>query len=303
MRAVLGLAFVLLLAVTGTALAVPLTNPNPPSCTDFGDRFTKLQLLDQLPQAPHILVLGSSRARPAMPSRVAALTGGPAFNAGVMQGNAADDYVFTRLLAQRFPSVRPAYLIFVDVGIAIDAVNPELADEPLARPFLGGDASSATSTCVANGNYTANGGLDYPEASKAVRAQQIAAGLPAILAGIPADAKKPHHINPSKTTYFQKLLALANAQGATPVIVLNPIYPKILSAREKYGFPEFKAAQAYLTWLHARYRFIALNCEHIGTWGGRTADFSNATHIDRENMARLLKYVVAHSGSALLAKP
>src|SRR5580765_1838341 len=148
MRAVLGLAFVLLLTVSGTALAVPLTNPNPPSCTDQGDRITKLQLLDQLPQAPHILVLGSSRARPAMPGTVAALTGGPAFNAGVKEGNASDEYVFARLLAQNFPAARPAYLIFVDVGIAVDSVNPELADEPLAKPFLGAAASSNTSTCV-----------------------------------------------------------------------------------------------------------------------------------------------------------
>ena len=302
MRAVLGLAFVLVLAVSGTALALPLTNPNPPSCTDHGDRFTKLQLLEQLPQAPHVLVLGSSRARPAMPPRVAALTGGPAFNAGVHEGTAADDYVFARLLAQRFPAARPAYLIFVDVGIAIDAVNPELADEPLAGPFLGADASSAKSTCVDNHNYTAAGGLAYPEPTKAEREQAVVAGLPGVLAGIPADAKKRHRIDPSKTTYFQKLLAFVNAQGATPVIVLNPIYPAVLAAREEYGFPEFKAANVYLAWLHSRYRFIVLNGESIGTWGGKASDFSDVNHIDRTNMGRLLRYVVHHSGGALLAK-
>src|SRR3954452_21699256 len=100
MRAVLGLAFVLMLAVTGTALAVSVSNPNPPSCTDRGDRFTKLQLMENLSKAPHVLVLGSSRARPAMPPTVAARTGGPAFNAGVYGGGAADEYVFMRLLAQ-----------------------------------------------------------------------------------------------------------------------------------------------------------------------------------------------------------
>jgi hypothetical protein len=301
MRAVLGLAFVLVLAVSGTALAGTLGNPNPPSCTDHGDRFTKLQLVEQLSQAPHVLVLGSSRARPAMPPTVAALTGGPAFNAGVHEGNASDGYVFARVLADRFPAAHPTYLVFVDVGIAVDAVNPELADQPLARPYLGANASSKTSTCVDNHNYTADGGLNYPEASKAQRLAKIAAGLPGVLAGIPADAKKSHVINTAKTTYFQKFLAFANAQGVKPVIVLNPIYPRVLAERRKYGFPELAAANVYLTWLHARYKFIALNCEDIRTWGGLASDFANVNHIDRYNMNRLLKYVVAHSNGALLA--
>jgi hypothetical protein len=307
MRAVLGLALVLLLlAVTGTALAHPavarpLKNPNPPSCTDHGDRFTKLTLLNQLPQAPHILVLGSSRARPAMPKTLQTLTGGSAFNAGVHQGNVSDEYVFARLLAQRFPAAKPGYLIFVDVGIANDGVNPEMADEPLAKPFLGSSASSKTSTCVNNNNYTADGGLNYPEPSKAQRAAKVAATLPGALAGLKADGKKTYHIIPSRTTYLQKLLALANNQGATPVIVLNPLYPKVLAARKKYGFPELKAANTYLTWLHTQYQFISLNGEDIKTWGGKASDFSNVNHIDRYNMDRLLAYVVAHSNGALLA--
>jgi hypothetical protein len=301
MRAVLGLALVLLLAASGTALAMPLKNPNPPSCLDHGDRFTKLTLLNQLPSAPHVLVLGSSRARPAMPKTVQTLTGGSAFNAGVHAGNVSDEYVFTRLLAQRFPAARPAYLIFVDVLIATDAVNPEMADEPLAKPFLGSSATSKTSTCVNNNNYTPDGGLNYPEPSLAQRLAKVASGLPGALAGLKADAKKTYHIYPARTTYLQKLLAFANAQGAKPVIVLNPLYPKVFAARQKYGFPELKAANTYLTWLHTQYQFIDLNCENIATWGGKASDFSNVNHIDRYNMDRLLKYVVAHSNGALLA--
>jgi len=304
-RTALGLAFVLVLAASGTASALTLNNPNPnpPTCTDNGDRFTKLQLLDQLPQAPHVLVLGSSRARPAMPQKVEELTGGPAFNAGVYGGNSPDEYVFTRLLADRFPAAHPAYLIFVDVGIAIDAVNRELSDQPLARPYLGANASSRTSTCVNSHQYTADGGLTASVPSKAQRERKVAAALPGVLAGIPADAKKTYHIDPNKTRYFQKLLRFANDQGATPVVVLNPIYPKVLAARRKYGFPELKAANVYLAWLHARYKFIALNCEDIRTWGGAASDFSSIDHIDRYNMNRLLTYVVAHSNGALLAKP
>lgn len=306
-RALVALA--LLLAAGGTALVLALApahktpnSQNSQTCADGGDRFTKLRLLENLPTAPHLLIIGSSRARPAMPAVAEQLTGGQVFNAGVRSGGAADEYVFTRLLAQRFPAARPAYLIFVDVGIATDAVNPDLADDPLARPFLAGDASSAKSDCVDNHSYTANGGIAYPEASKADRERLVARGVAETLPKIPADSKEPRHIAPSSTTYFQKLLRFINEQGATPVIVLNPIYPSILAARKKYGFPELKAANVYLAWLHKRYRFILVNCEDIRTWGGKASDFANYDHIDRTNMKRLLAYVVHHSDGVLLAK-
>jgi hypothetical protein len=305
-------ALVLLLAAIAAALALTrghghgdthtAAGATVQSCTDTGDRFTKIRLLENLGTAPHVLIIGSSRARPAMPSSVKDLTGGEAFNAGVQGGDSADEYVFTRLLAKRFPHAKPAYLIFADISIATDGVNPNLAVEPLARPYLGRDASSATSACTDNHEYTANGGLAYPPASAAQRAQKVAAGVAAALPGIPADAKKPRHISPSSTLYFQRLLRFINKQGATPVIVLNPIYPTILAARKKYGFPALQAAQDYLAWLHKRYHFILVNGEDIRKWGGTTSDFSNFDHIDRTNMNRLLAYVVQHSDGVLLAK-
>jgi len=299
-RAVVVLA---LLVASGTGVALAVPNPNPPSCTDTGDRVTKLELIEHLSRAPHVFILGSSRARVAMPQTVEELTGGTAFNAGVHGGGSADEYVFTRLLAQRFPHAKPAYLIFVDVSIGGDGVNPELADEPLARPFLGAAASSKKTTCVPNGWYTADGGLAYPPAlDKAQREERVAKGLVGAVAGIRADAKTPRHINPSSTKWFRKLLGFVNAQGATPVIVLNPIYPTILAAREKYGFPELKAARTYIAWLRKRYRFVLVNGENIHTWGGKASDFNNVDHIDRANMTRLLRYVVHHSDGVLLKR-
>jgi hypothetical protein len=129
----------------------------------------------------------------------------------------------------------------------------------------------------------------------------VAGGLPGALAAAKADAKKHFHIDPATTTFFQKLLAFANSQGTTPVVVLNPIYPKVLAARKKYGFPQLKAANVYLTWLHSQYQFISINAEDIATWGGKASDFGNIDHIDRYNMDRLLTYVVAHSNGVLLA--
>jgi hypothetical protein len=296
-RAVLPLTLLLLAA--GVAWAVP--NPNPPSCSDGGDRLTKLELVARLTRAPHLLVLGSSRSRVAMPNTVQQLTGRSTFNAGVRGGSSSDEYVFTRLLAQRFPRSKPAYLVFTDIGVAGDGVNPELADEPLARPFLGSDASSKKTTCVPNGEYTADGGLDYPPGlDKAQREARTAATVAQTLKGITAATERPTRIDPAHTRYFLRMLAFMNAHGATPVIVLNPMYPSVLAKRRQYGFPERKAVTVYLAWLRSRhYRFVFVDCEDIRRWGGRESDFINVDHIDRANMARMLRYVVAHSHGVL----
>ena len=41
------------------------------------------------------------------------------------------------------------------------------------------------------------------------------------------------------------------------------------------------------------------DCEDIHKWGGTDSDWTNATHVNRANMRRMLRYVVAHSGGAL----
>lgn len=298
MRRVAVLLLATLLLAAGTAWGAH--NPNPPSCTDGGDRLTKLELIQHLRRSPDILILGSSRARVANPSTVTQLTRRSAFNAGVKGGAAADEYVFARVLAKRFPHARPAYLIFTDVGIAGDGVNPELADEPLARPYLGADASSDKTTCVPNGFYTKDGAIAYSAGlSASQRAARVAQGVAQALPKIDARGSAKVTINPAGTTYFQRLLAFANKHGATPVIVLNPIYPTVLAEHLKFGFPEQQAAETYLAWLHKRYRFVVINCEDITTWGGTTSDFFNYDHVDRANMDRMLAYVVAHSRGVL----
>ena len=299
MRAAVAAVLTLLLLAAGAALANG--NPEPTSCTDGGDRLTKFTLVDQLASSPQLLVLGSSRARVAMPATVRKLTGRSAFNAGVRGGSSPDEYVFTRLLATRFPHARPAYLILTDVGVAGDGVNPELADEPLARPFLGADASSRKTTCRLNGLYDSNGGLDYPSPLTAAdRRQRTAKTVAQTLKGITAKTEQPTRIDPAHTLYFQHMLAFMNAHGATPVIALNPIYPSVLAKRRKYGFPERKAVTVYLDWLRKQhYRFVFVDCEDIRTWGGKASDFINVDHIDRTNMARMLRYIAAHSHGVL----
>ena len=90
-----------------------------------------------------------------------------------------------------------------------------------------------------------------------------------------------------------------NEHGSTPVIVLNPIHPKVLAVLRRQGLVKRRASLAYLRRLHKRLDFVVVDAEDIRRWGGSPRDFTNATHVNRVNMRRLLRYIVSHSEGAL----
>jgi hypothetical protein len=83
------------------------------------------------------------------------------------------------------------------------------------------------------------------------------------------------------------------------VIVFNPVYPSIWAELEKYGAPLSTASLDYLQGLRSRYDFVVVDCQDVRKWGGTADDWTNATHVDRANMRRMLRYVVTHSDGAL----
>jgi hypothetical protein len=293
------------------------------------DRSIKLDLLAHLKRSPEILVLGSSRSRQAEPSVLKRLTGHTAFNAGVTGGTSADEYVLTRFAADLFPHQKRRYIWFTDLGIAGGGVLPQLAQDPRARRYLHGgprfglgdvktylstDATRASwrvfTKCVLgpcrshirfrpDGSLT-NQSLKYlPEHAKSLHASvaRLVASVrenPSTLAQARADIAAPGRFD-----YFDRALAFMNRRGEVPVIVLNPIYPSVFAAERKEGFPARRATMEKFAELHKRFRFVVVDCEDIRTWGGTSTDWSNATHVNRRNMRRMLRYIVAHSDGAL----
>jgi hypothetical protein len=299
------LTLVIVAAVLGAASAGAesrsATGGPAAGCRDSGDRATKLTLIEKLSRSPGILILGSSRAREAEPSVLQRLTGRTGFNAAVTGGTAADALVMTRFTADRFPGRSRRYLLFVDAGIATNGVPPDLAADRRARKYLSGARSVGGGGCrVSSTRYLADGSIahHYPT-SRAKRAQIVARSVAAVLAHIRAHPPRAVSVDPRRYEYFERTIAFMNREGARPVIVLNPIHPRVLAELEKYGFPKRKAAQEYFARLRQRLDFVVVDCEDIRVWGGSRAHFTNATHVDRVNMRRLLRYVVARSGGAL----
>jgi hypothetical protein len=293
------------------------------------DRSIKLDLLQESKRGPEILVLGTSRSRQAEPAFLQKLTGRTGFNAGVTGGTSADEWVFTRFAADRFPHQKRRYLWFTDVGLAGGGVLPQLANDPRARRYLRGgsgfglgdvktylstDATKASwrvfkkcvlGSCRSRIRYNPDGSLTtlslryLPEHAKSL--QKSVAKL---IAGV-----RTHHetlaqarkdlADPVRFFYFERALQFMNRRGEVPVIVLNPVYPTVLAELDKYGYASRQATLEKVAELHKRFKFVFVDCQDIRTWGGNDYDWTNATHINRVNMRRLLRYVVAHSGGAL----
>ena len=288
------------------------------------DRAIKLTLLGRLRRSPEILILGSSRARVAEPSYLHTLTGHTGFNAGVTGGTAADAYVFTRYAADRFRGHERRYIWFVDAGVATNGINPQLQEDPRARPYLPGgrrfgladigtylspQATSASvrvvrkcvvAQCRARIAYNPDGSIRHrsmrylPE-----HTTKLHAAIQKLIASIRAHPPVARPVDPKRYVYFERALAFMNARGERPVIVLNPLHPSVLRELERYGFPARRRALAYFKSLHHRFDFVLVDAEDIRTWGGSPNNFLNPSHVDWRNMRLLLKYVVARSGTAL----
>ena len=308
------------LALAGTGIVPTAVEP---------DRSIKLDLLQHLKRGPEILIMGSSRSRQAEPALLRKLTGHSGFNAGVTGGTSGDEYVFARYAADLFPHQRRRYLWFTSTGLAGAGVLPQLAHDPRARRYLQGgpgfglgdiktylstDATRASwrvlrkcvlSRCHSYLLFNPDGSLKssslrhLPEHAKSLRAS-----VAKKIASVRADRETLSQIRaelavPSRFFYFERALAFMNTRGEVPVIVLNPVYPSVLAELKKRGNLGRKATLEKVAQLHKRFRFVFVDAQDIRTWGGNATDWSNATHINRANMRRLLRYVVAHSDGAL----
>jgi hypothetical protein len=285
------------------------------------DRAIKLDLIEDLRSPPGIVILGSSRGRQAEPAHLRRLTGRSGFNAAVTSGTAADAYVMARFVDERFAGTRRRYVWFVDVGIATDGVNPQLVVEPRAAPFLRelderpssfglrdvptylGHGATAASVrvvracvvqpCEERVRYNADGSLRgastryLPE-----RARSLKRSVDKLVAGVRRNPPRAVTPNPRRYRHFERAVRYMNSRGAAPVIVLNPIHPRVLAELRRHGFPGRKAALDYLGALRARgMRVVVVDGQDVARWGGTARDWTNATHINRLNMRRLLAYV------------
>ena len=293
------------------------------------DRSIKLDLLQKLEHGPDTLILGDSRGRPAEPSFLRRLTGHGGFNAAVTGGSAPEAWVFVKYAADLFPQQRRRYIWFTSAGLAGSTVLPQLAQDPRARRYLRGiprfglgdvktylstDATKASwrvfdkcvlGSCRSYIGYDADGSLTnrslhyLPEYARSLK-RSVAKEIGAVHAHPRTLAQARAEIDaPGRYSYFNRLLEFMNRRGEVPVIVLNPVYPSVHAELSKQGDPMHRATLEKVAQLHRHFKFVFVDCQDIHKWGGTLRDWENATHVNRANMRRMLRYIVAHSDGAL----
>ncbi len=288
------------LALVAAAAGAGSTAPGPT------DRSVKLDLIGKLKQGPGILILGDSRGRQAEPSLLQRLTGHAGFNAAVTGGSTPDAWAFTRYTADRFPRrQKRRYIWFVSWGLATNIVDPRLEADPRGRRYLQEVAPYLSSQTVdppwaTDTRYRPDGSLPGEQSPPTpARVRKVKAKAAQLVAQIRQYPPVAPPFDPTRFQLFEHLLAYVNGRGERPVIVINPIYPTVLAELEKYGDPLSTGSLNYLHRLQPRYDFVVVDCRDIHKWGGTDYDWENATHVDRANMRRMLRYVVTHSDGAL----
>lgn len=292
------------------------------------DRAVKISLLEKLPYNPDILILGSSRSRPAQPMALKKLTGRTGFNSGVTGGGAVDWWVFSHLWLKRFPKGPHHVLLFVSDGVGTNAVNPQLAADPRAAPYLPNGLGSGEwsilhklsaylSTDAVQDSYRVVRACMRPAGchpsffhadgslvtsllrTGPARTARMYARLDATIAHMRRDGISRHIPTLHEQLTFERLLGYLNDHGITPVIVTNPLQPRLLSELDRQGNPRYKWSLRYLSSLHSKYRFDFIDLTSIKTFGGSPSDFSDPTHVDTHNMRLMLAYIVAHDDGIL----
>jgi hypothetical protein len=269
------------------------------------DRSTKLDLIQKLKHGPRILILGDSRGRQAEPSFLRKLTGLGGFNAAVTGGSAPDAWVFTRYTEDLFPQEKRRYIWFTSAGLAGNIINPSFETDPRSQRYLKEVASYLSSVTdnvpwSDNSRYRPDGSLAGRQASASpARAEKVKAKAAQLVAQIRQHPPVPTPRDRAQFQLFEHLVAYMNKLGSRPVIVFNPVYPTVLAELEKHGNPLLASSLHYLRSLPPRYRFVVVNCEDSRKWGGSDYDWENPSHVDRANMRRMLRYIVAQAGGAL----
>ncbi|MFL5959705.1 MAG: hypothetical protein ACJ75G_05490 [Gaiellaceae bacterium] len=296
-------ALPLLAVLSSLAVAGAGAASSPPPT----DRSIKLDLIARLDHSPQILILGDSRGRQAEPSYLRRLTGHTGFNAAVMGGTAPDAWVFIRYTADRFPGHKRRYIWFVSAGLAGDIPDPRTEADPRGEHYLQ-EVATYLDNQPLEVDWPKHPFTHYrPDGSLAGKAwartpehlQQVKAQAAAIAARIREHPPTSPDYGPKRFKLFEHLLAYLNDRGERPVIVFNPLYPSVYATLKRYGNPVTATSLEYLRSLRKSYAFVVVDCENIHAWGGTDYDWANATHVDRFNMRRMLRYIVAHSGGAL----
>ena len=296
------------------------------------DRTVKVDKIEQLKRPPDLVVLGSSRSMRYEPSYLEQKTGLKTFNAGVNGiGGSADAWAMTQFVHEVWPDSHPAYLWFVDVESFVPfEVGARTANEPrLARYVDQATVTRGAAELVRAlwENRTTLLSLDtakdsarlllYREKAKSkqskYRKQTLSDGAMTERKWSKKEWKRRYprsvqrygdlyrdayrEMDPTAESYVEKTLAFMNEQGATPLVVLTPIHPKLRKVLGPLGWNvRHEQVVAYIESLQSRYDFLFVDMTDPRVFGFDPRQWYDGVHMTTVNTRPAIDYILEQTG-------
>ena len=269
-----------------------------------GERSFKLDLVDELPQPPQLVIFGGSRMQRFEPNLALDLTGLPAMNFALSNFRTEDAWAISNYLLTRSPDTRLRCVWGLQVGMFGDAtfapglvydqrLSPWFTPELLAEQAkLLGEVHPAdllVTNRYAGRGYLRSSNYDVRRAA----GETLSASLVKWIARYVTARSAVTHVQSRSRSYFEATLGLLNQHGVTPCIVIMPYHPRALDALTNAGWrPRLTALKAYLQGLRATYHFDLLNYDTVAAFEGHTGYFYDGAHPTVENSRILLRHAV-----------
>jgi len=333
---ILALAAFVIMAAVGTlnTLADPYGMVGMrllPSATTT-DRTVKADLIEALRRPPQLIVLGSSRSMMYEPAYLKQKTGLRTFNAGLNGiGGTADTWAIANFIHDRFPSSQPAYFWLVDVESFVPfSVQGRTAGEPRLARYIDETGASRSASAILTKVYrdratvfswaTASDSLRVlthrtqaakttssyrkrfrPDGTYNPRGDTAAVFKKHFLTSVQRYhdlyTNAYHGLDSRANAYFERTLKFTNDHGATPLIVLTPINPKLLKIIGALGwYTRHRQVVDYIKSLHASYKFVFIDLTAIATFNGDPERFTDGVHMTTVNARRAIDYVLEQTG-------
>jgi hypothetical protein len=303
------------------------------------DRTVKADRIEALKEPPQLVVLGSSRSMRYEPSYLEKKTGLRTFNAGVNGiGGTADAWAMTQFIHEVWPESHPAYLWMVDVESFVPfEVQARTANEPRLAKFVGAATAGKGVVELAKAiwqNRTTEFSLDTAKDSLRLllnrdtaetkqskyQKQILADGVlkqrrwskkewsrryPGSVQRYTDLYKSVYHsVDPQSQAYFKKTLRFMNDQGATPLIVLTPINPKLAKVLNPLGrLQRHQQVVSYIESLQGKYQFKFLDLTDPSVFGFDPKQFYDGMHMTTINTEKAIDYILETTGGVPPVKP
>ena len=309
-----------LTAACGRVAPGAVSSPLPVRALRPSELTYKADLVEGLPEPPQLIFFGGSRSERFDPSYARRVTGLPAFNFSATNARPEAAWAIANWLLARSPQTQLRWVWGVQASTLWDRpLDPGLLQDARFTPYLPRSLISEqlqglsagpppTTSFLDKRRYAADGMLlwnsyDARRARGLTLQDSLSRYIDEAVARmerVSAAGGVSGRGRSRARAYFVKTLKLLNDHGTTPLIVLMPVHPEVLSVMRAHGWQQSRGKLLdYLLAVQRDHSLAILDLTEIATFGGDPAEFYDGVHITRVNADRAIDQMARSARSEL----